>query len=363
MIERHHLHIETNTKRVIVISDIHGHLSLFKKLLEKVNYQPVTDTFILLGDYIEKGEEILSTFDFVEQLAKIENVYILNGNCEWAIYNLAKKLEFAPYFKGYLRKQPNSIFHEILKKKGVSYEDVEDVALQQFFQKELKHQFDFINQGITTLETQDYLFVHAGIEPRMDYENSSLSSLLEQQRFYEKSHPLDKYIVVGHLPTSNYHRTHIDNSILISDERRIISIDGGVGVKKVCQLNALIIEDHKLEEVYVRDYPIAIVNDDCIVAPAHHHKIAWPSYEVRRLVSGDEFTLCQKTDTLEKLMIKNEYLYSRDNQWYCLDDYEDFRQSVKKGSTVEVIERLDQYSYVIQNNEVFWMKTKYLDLH
>ena len=32
-------------KRTIVISDIHGHLTLFKKLLKKVHYNKEKDTF------------------------------------------------------------------------------------------------------------------------------------------------------------------------------------------------------------------------------------------------------------------------------------------------------------------------------
>src|SRR5699024_11369642 len=60
-----------------------------------------------------------------------------------------------------------------------------------------------------SLKLNQFLFVHAGIEKRKDYKNSSLSSLLEMKYFYHQGHLLDDMVIVGHLPTSNYYPNQI----------------------------------------------------------------------------------------------------------------------------------------------------------
>ena len=56
-------HIKKSIKgdyRLIVISDIHGHLDRFKALLQKVKYTP-DDYLIILGDFVEKGDQVIET--------------------------------------------------------------------------------------------------------------------------------------------------------------------------------------------------------------------------------------------------------------------------------------------------------------
>ena len=48
-------------KRIIVVSDIHGDLTTFKNLLNKCEYNENEDYLIILGDILEKGNEILDT--------------------------------------------------------------------------------------------------------------------------------------------------------------------------------------------------------------------------------------------------------------------------------------------------------------
>ena len=52
--------LETKAKRKIVISDIHGNLDLYLKLLDQISYKPNEDCLILLGD-IERKKKILIT--------------------------------------------------------------------------------------------------------------------------------------------------------------------------------------------------------------------------------------------------------------------------------------------------------------
>ena len=361
MIQRKHGKISLKNKRTIVISDIHGNLELFQRLLEKVHYTPL-DTLIIVGDIIEKGPRILDTYEYIKELNQRENVYILNGNCEWAIHDLVTNPKVVEFMHHYLAKQPNSLLHEILKAENMNYKDYSGKELQSFFQKRIASILETINSFYTTLESEDYVFVHAGIENRKDYENSDLHILMEQQRFYDLIHPLDQYVVVGHFPTSNYIQNKIDNRIIIDKDKRMICLDGGNIVKKIGQLNALIITDH-LETAEVHPhYLTGIVKEDYLVEDSLPHKIAWPNFEVRIIEKKEEFTLCEKLYNQERLMIKNEYLYQREGHYYAKDDYEDHHFSILKGERVEIMEIAGSFSYILYHGEIGWIPTSFLQI-
>lgn len=345
-------------KRTIVISDIHGHLTLFKKLLKKVHYNKEKDTLIILGDFIEKGPEILPLIDYLMELSQNKNVHILNGNCEWAILTW---LEEYPYCKEYMSRARYSIYHEIMNKLGLNYLDYTKENLQVLLKQNLKKQIAFIESLPILIDSQDYVFVHAGIEDRVDYHESSLSSLLEQQLFLTRHHPLDRYVVVGHLPVSNYHTHHIDNHIIIDQNKKIISIDGGMGVKELGQLNALIIEKNEFKTDYVLPFSLIEVKKSYYPGLSHHHKVAWPDYEVQVLKKQEEFSLCKKIKNNERIMIKNEYLYTKDNKTYCYDDYESYQITVEKGDKVYYIKQCGEYVYIIKNKEIGWIKKECID--
>ena len=64
-------------KRLVCISDIHGDLNLFKRLLEKIGFCGDNDILIILGDFYLKGKQEEATFCFVMQLSQNPNVHIL----------------------------------------------------------------------------------------------------------------------------------------------------------------------------------------------------------------------------------------------------------------------------------------------
>ena len=89
--------------RCIVISDIHGHLDRFKQLLNKVNYTS-NDYLVILGDFVEKGDQVIDTIHFVQELDKNEKTYVLAGNCEWAMMALLEIPELAGEVPKYLKR-------------------------------------------------------------------------------------------------------------------------------------------------------------------------------------------------------------------------------------------------------------------
>lgn len=140
-------------KRTIVISDIHGHLILFKQLLEKIHYSK-EDTLIILGDFIEKGPEILPLIDYLMQLAQNKNVYIVKGNCEWAILTW---LHEYPYCKEYMTKVRYSIYHEIMDRAGLDYQEYSKEQLQFLLRNLLQKQIQLMQSLPVLLDSENYV--------------------------------------------------------------------------------------------------------------------------------------------------------------------------------------------------------------
>mgnify|MGYP001051606438 FL=1 len=92
---KHLIKKEKNDYRLIAISDIHGHLDRFKELLRKVNYDPVEDYLVIIGDFVEKGDQVLETIHFIMNLSRFPKCYVLMGNCEWAMNALLTIPEIA----------------------------------------------------------------------------------------------------------------------------------------------------------------------------------------------------------------------------------------------------------------------------
>ena len=86
MIEIRHekLNIE-KPYRCIVVSDIHSHLDRFKQLLKEARYT-TQDYLIIDGDFVEKGTQAIETVHYLQYLQqKSQRVYVLLGNCEYAL--------------------------------------------------------------------------------------------------------------------------------------------------------------------------------------------------------------------------------------------------------------------------------------
>lgn len=353
--------------RLIVISDIHGHLDRFQTLLQKVQYKP-EDYLVILGDFVEKGDQVIETIHYIQKLAKRERVFVLMGNCEWALDALLTVPELAKEIPQYLKRvSSNGCIREVYHKLHLDQGHETMLGIQKKIADYLHDEIYFISHLPVTLKLNNFLFVHAGIKKGIPYKQNTLSSLLEMKYFYESGHDLKETVIVGHMPTSNYYQSHICNDIIIDKEKRIISIDGGTGVKSISQLNALVIESHNhvisFSTEYVQPLPIYYVKQDVKMPEQVLHKIGYPYFEVEVLKKDNQFSQCYQKETDQYIKIKNEFLYKQNNKIYCLDDYTDYMISAKANDKVKLIGVYDEYAYVIYKGEVGWIKFKYLSIN
>ncbi|WP_033541012.1 metallophosphoesterase family protein [Planococcus sp. CAU13] len=210
-------------KRTLVISDIHGELELFEELLREAGYNANEDQLILLGDYVDRGPDSKGVLERVIELKK-HGAIVLRGNHDNMMLAAVNdepgaKERWArngaiPTLKSY---DPGIA--------GMAFPD-SDV---------FRDQVEFIRQMDYFHETDDYIFVHAGVQPGTPVEQTDPYTLMWiREEFYE-AYSGDKTVVFGHTPAFLLRGT--DNHAIFFGDNNIIGIDGGAAYGG--QLNCL----------------------------------------------------------------------------------------------------------------------------
>mgnify|MGYP004502485885 FL=1 len=236
--------------RIICVSDIHGRCGEFAALLEKCGYKAGVDYLFILGDLVEKGSRNIETIRLAKSLSEqSDRVVVLKGNNDTMCGYMAFSDDRERFMKR-LESRPKNTFCEMAQTIGITdFGDNFDEKRQRTAEA-YSDELDFLEQLPLALETDGHIFVHAGIENRSDWENSDMWTFLSAPWFLRSSHPLEKYVVVGHFPTYNFSRSGNTNFPIIDRENRIIGIDGGCEVKWAGQLNAFIINKNGGEYSY-----------------------------------------------------------------------------------------------------------------
>lgn len=203
--------------RTLVISDIHGEYERLMSVLNKADYKPNKDKIVFIGDYIDRGPDSYKVVRYILQLkAKYkDNVVLLKGNHE----DIA-----CGYIKDYISQQ---LFfynggHKTLKSYSLANKSVYD------FEQDIK----YLGNLSLYYETDEFLFVHAGIREGMSIENQSEEDLLwiRDDFLFKGWQDYPKIIIHGHTPLSetvNVKEMHIT---------RRLNIDTGAGKNGVLSL-------------------------------------------------------------------------------------------------------------------------------
>lgn len=177
-------------KRTLVVSDIHGELYLFEELLNEVNYNHESDQLILLGDYIDRGPMSKDVLNRVIELKK-SGAIVLRGNHDDMMIKAAYgELEVRDRWERSggittLKSYDQSIQTMTIPNSQIFNEHVE-------FLKGLDYYY----------ESDDYIFVHAGIQPdTLLHKTDPNMFMWIREEFYQK-YEADKNVVFGHTPTS-----------------------------------------------------------------------------------------------------------------------------------------------------------------
>jgi serine/threonine protein phosphatase 1 len=210
-------------KRTLVISDIHGEIKLFERLLADVNYNSSQDQLILLGDYVDRGPNSRKVLEKVIEL-KSDGALVLKGNHEdMMIKALTTDEEHS--WKNWIHRNGG---RKTLESYGLNESEFVVQEEEQFIKpmlhdETLDRHLNFIQKLDHFIELEEYIFVHAGVHPIQPLEETDPYTFMWIREEFYSAYSGQKTIVFGHTPAMHLHGKH---SIFFG-KNRIIGIDGG----------------------------------------------------------------------------------------------------------------------------------------
>ncbi len=194
-----------------IIGDIHGYLDKLLSLMKVVKeHFKDDDTFIFLGDYIDRGAHSYEVIEFLISLSKRVNAVFLTGNHE----NMLRRYLDGDDLHGMFLHNGGRATIESYKR---NIKKFELPPAHDIFFKSL----DYCYEG------EDFIAVHAGLNPSVDKidDQERGDMLWIRESFFNSSRRWEKTIIFGHTPTR-----FLDGSNLVyfDDSKNIIGIDSGV---------------------------------------------------------------------------------------------------------------------------------------
>ena len=332
--------LDTGSRRIVVVSDIHGNLPYLKALLKKVEFSQ-NDELIVDGDFLEKGEHSLETLRYLMHLSEQGNVHAVCGNCDsWSDAVDGEIQYWTIHIVDYMLSHRGGLIWDMLREQGITVtKDTDFISLIPMLREKFKPEFDFIRALPHIIETEHCIFVHGGVRPDVPMEKQMGGECMKFDNFRSYGYKFDKWVVVGHWPVVLYNEDFVCANPIIDREKRVISIDGGCVLKDDGQLNALIIPFDGSEDFSFAAYdpfPVKTVKTPQKRSERSYY-IRWGDNEVQVLKRGAEFSLCRHVRTGYEMEILTKYLYS-DEEFCKCNDSTDLEPEFKPGDKVSVVE-------------------------
>jgi serine/threonine protein phosphatase 1 len=177
------------TKRILAIGDIHGCTSRLKELLRKIEFDPLADTLVFVGDYLDRGPDVREGIETLIALKEAgPNVICLRGNHE-------------SMFLNYYREGRDEELY--LCNSGMRTLDSYGISIAEarkgtgFPESHLR----FLASLPLSHETDEYFFVHAGLRPGIRRSEQSPEDLLWiRHEFIDSDWDFGRTVVFGHTP-------------------------------------------------------------------------------------------------------------------------------------------------------------------
>ena len=333
-------------QRIICISDIHGHLAHFDRLLEKIGFNS-DDFLIVIGDAIEDGSASLGSLRRVMELEKSGKALMLCGNWEYFIHLFFisdDPEEQAILLKSSLARREysgSSLLTDMCEEIGVELTAESSMReIMPIVREKFTEELTYMGNLPYMLDVGDFVCVHGGV-PTLDI--SGLAKLdpysfLKNDAFAEQGYRFDRWLITGHWPVANYDNDIARFSPHIFSESRIVAIDGGCGKQEAAQLNALIMhagEPGNFEYQFVDIFPraVALDNQTASEKPIHTN---WNTRFIDVISKGDEFATVYHHATGRQLEIPVKRLWVQNGK-EVLGDFTDYELPVESGDTLSIL--------------------------
>ncbi|MEG3439665.1 metallophosphoesterase family protein [Pannus brasiliensis CCIBt3594] len=187
--------------RTLAIGDIHGCSTALDYLLEIV--APGSgDTLITLGDYVNKGKDSKGVLDRMISLHERGNLVALKGNHEILMLEGRENPE---KYRTWLNKGGKATLKSYSKReKSATFRDIPE-----------SHWHFLENICIDCYETENYIFVHANLDPDLPLSRQPDSKLFWEKLTRPVVHYSGKTVICGHTSQKNGKPLHFGSAICI----------------------------------------------------------------------------------------------------------------------------------------------------
>ncbi|MCK4986535.1 MAG: serine/threonine protein phosphatase [Desulfobacterales bacterium] len=174
-------------QKIFVVGDIHGCFDKLCALMDKIPINNTRDQLIFIGDYIDRGP---SSFDVVNYLIdfkkRVPGTIFIKGNHEDMLQNY---LDGSDRFT-YLLNGGQQTMDEYLNRSDN----------KEPFPIPSEH-LEFFNSLQLYYQTDDYIFVHAGLREKVPLESQDKMDLLwTRDEFIHSDFNFGKRVIFGHTP-------------------------------------------------------------------------------------------------------------------------------------------------------------------
>ena len=178
------------------IGDVHGKTGMLDELLQHWDGR---SQLVFLGDLIDRGEDSRAVLERVKDLVEQEGAVCLSGNHEYMFLSWLDNPEKS--YDHYRRNGGDTTINSLLGRPLNA--PVDGLADAERIKTEAADLVDFIRQMPFLLETERYIFVHAGLDLELkDWrETSDYQKVWIRAPFHQGHNHTGKTIVFGHTPT------------------------------------------------------------------------------------------------------------------------------------------------------------------
>jgi serine/threonine protein phosphatase 1 len=182
------------------IGDIHGTLTALKTLFKVGNFSP-EDTFIFLGDYVDRGPDSKGVIDWLLLNAHHFHFVFLRGNHEIMMLD---------------SRESTSQLSSWLIFGGAETLDSYGTGGDSIWQEKIgQEHWGFLEQTKAWHQIDDLIFVHAGFEPGVALREQDEHDLFWKKYITPMPYEPDKTVICGHTSRKNGEIANFGHTICI----------------------------------------------------------------------------------------------------------------------------------------------------
>jgi serine/threonine protein phosphatase 1 len=173
--------------KIFVVGDIHGCFDKLRALMDKIPINYAQDQLIFIGDYIDRGPSSVEVVDYLIDLKKrFPGTIFLMGNHEDMLQNY---LDGSDRFTYLLNGGQRTLEEYLSRSNNPKTYPVPSEHLE------------FFNSLCLYYQTEDYIFVHAGLRKKVPLESQEKMDLLWiRDEFIYSDFNFGKRVIFGHTP-------------------------------------------------------------------------------------------------------------------------------------------------------------------